>query len=188
METTYYSNTFSCLKISTKDAINKFFNSFLNTFLINYDNQDHIIILCIGTDKCTGDSLGPIIGSNLNIENNKNVHIYGTLKNPVHAKNLNNTINELNKKYKSKFIIAIDASVGKKDNVGNISIKKGPLYPGLALQKDLPCIGELNITGTVTNKSNNNLNPLLITRLYTVISIANIISNGLEKSFKYIYS
>ena len=54
---------------------------------ILHSNRD-IIFICIGTDRCTGDSLGPLIGYKLkNISKNK-IHIYGSLETPVHSKNL----------------------------------------------------------------------------------------------------
>lgn len=43
-----------------------------------------IIILCIGSDRITGDSLGPLIGQQLSRHRWKNIHIYGTLDTPVH--------------------------------------------------------------------------------------------------------
>lgn len=45
-----------------------------------------IIFLCIGTDRCTGDSLGPLIGHKLKFLKRKNFYIYGTLENPIHSK------------------------------------------------------------------------------------------------------
>ena len=38
-----------------------------------------IIILCIGSDRITGDSLGPLIGQQLSRYRWKNIHIYGTM-------------------------------------------------------------------------------------------------------------
>lgn len=36
-----------------------------------------IIFLCIGTDRATGDSLGPLIGYKLKNLSQKNIYIYG---------------------------------------------------------------------------------------------------------------
>lgn len=54
-------------------------------------NQD-IVLICIGTDRSTGDCLGPLVGTFLKRALVKHLHIYGTLENPVHAKNLSETI------------------------------------------------------------------------------------------------
>ena len=47
-----------------------------------------IVVLCIGTDRSTGDSLGPLVGNKLKFLIRNKVHIYGSLECPVHAKNL----------------------------------------------------------------------------------------------------
>ena len=57
-----------------------------------------IIILCIGSDRITGDSLGPLIGQQLSRYRWKNIHIYGTLDAPVHALNLESTLSGIKKR------------------------------------------------------------------------------------------
>ena len=57
-----------------------------------------IIILCIGSDRITGDSLGPLIGQQLSRHRWKNIHIYGTLDAPVHALNLESVLADIKKK------------------------------------------------------------------------------------------
>ena len=47
-----------------------------------------VLFLCIGTDRSTGDSLGPLIGYKLRSKRMKNVKVMGTLEKPVHAMNL----------------------------------------------------------------------------------------------------
>ena len=59
------------------------------------NNNHNIIFLCIGTDRSTGDSLGPLVGENLKSLKLNNVHIYGDLENPVHSKNLHSTLNQI---------------------------------------------------------------------------------------------
>ena len=43
-----------------------------------------VVFLCIGTDRSTGDSLGPLIGSKLAAEVTGDVTVIGTLEHPVH--------------------------------------------------------------------------------------------------------
>ena len=49
--------------------------------------DEDIILVCIGTDRSTGDSLGPLTGSKLLEKNLEHFYIYGTLQHPVHAVN-----------------------------------------------------------------------------------------------------
>ena len=142
-----------------------------------------IIFLCIGTDRCTGDSLGPLVGYKIksHIKNNhqKNIYVYGSLENPVHAKNLVEIINKIKLNFSNPYIIAIDSCLGKTTNIGKVFISNKPLSPGLALNKDLPPIGDLSITGIVNISGSYEFLILQNTRLYTVMSLADCISNGI---------
>ena len=54
------------------------------------------------------------------------------------------------------YIIAIDSCLGSLNNIGKIFIKNSPLLPGLALNKELPPVGEMSITGIVNISGNLN--------------------------------
>ena len=71
-----------------------------------------VVFLCIGTDRSTGDSLGPLIGSRLEAEEISNVVVIGTLEHPVHAVNLDRTLEHIEEHYPDAIIIAVDAAVG----------------------------------------------------------------------------
>ncbi|MBU3190064.1 spore protease YyaC [Clostridium bowmanii] len=141
-----------------------------------------IVVLCIGTDRSTGDSLGPLVGNKLKFLVRNKIHIYGSLECPVHAKNLCETIDEINYSYTNPYIIAIDACLGSLQNVGKIIIEEKPLCPGAALNKDLPKVGDLSITGVVNISGAFEFMVLQNTRLYTVMMLADAISNGLYHS------
>jgi len=141
-----------------------------------------IVVLCIGTDRSTGDSLGPLVGNKLKFLVRNKVHIYGTLECPVHAKNLRETIDEINYSYTNPYIIAIDASLGSLQNIGKIIVEEKPLSPGAAMNKDLPKVGDLSITGVVNISGAFEFMVLQNTRLYTVMMLADAISKGLYHS------
>lgn len=139
-----------------------------------------IVFVCIGSDRSTGDSLGPIIGHKLREMKYGNVHVYGNLENPVHAKNLCETTNLILEKYEMPFIIAIDACLGRIEHVGHITVGKGALKPGSAVNKDLQPIGNMHITGIVNFSGFMDFLTLQNTRLCTVMKIADIISSGIR--------
>lgn len=138
-----------------------------------------IIFLCIGTDRSTGDSLGPLIGYKLRYLKKKNFYIYGTLSNPIHAKNLAVVLERINENFDNPFIIAIDSCLGQFDSVGKIFISNKPLCPGLALNKSIPPVGNMSITGIVNICGAFEFMVLQNTRLFTVMSLADSISNGI---------
>lgn len=135
--------------------------------------NSNIIFLCIGSDRATGDCLGPIIGYKLSkYINQPNYHIYGTLEKPVHAKNLKDTVTMIYQKHDDAFIIAIDASLGKSDHVGYITLGEGAVKPGAGVNKELPEVGDLFITGIVNFSGLLDHMLLQTTRLNLVMSMA----------------
>ncbi|MBE6062017.1 MAG: spore protease YyaC [Clostridium butyricum] len=154
-------------------------NYLLNELIPILNDNRPIIFVCIGTDRSTGDSLGPLVGYKLQLLNKTNIHIYGTLKSPVHAKNICKLIAEIYSKFNNPYIIAIDSCLGSLNNIGKIYIKNSPLLPGLALNKDLPPIGNMSITGIVNISGQFEFLVLQNTRLYTVMSLADVISKGI---------
>ncbi len=113
------------------------------------DSRQETIILCVGSDRSTGDSLGPIVGYKLKKHMQCNFYVYGDLTHPVHAANLSKYIECINQTFINPYIIAVDASLGRKDHVGLITLGAGPLRPGLGVKKKLPEVGNVHITGIV---------------------------------------
>lgn len=144
---------------------------------------NEIILLCIGSDRITGDSLGPLIGHRLSKQCWKKIYVYGTLQNPVHALNLADTLEYVKKQHPSGLLVAIDASLGSRKHVGFITIGTGPLYPGAGVNKNLTPVGDLFITG-ILNESGT-LEHLLLqtTRLSVVVQMAETIASGIEQAF-----
>lgn len=138
-----------------------------------------LIIVCIGSDRATGDCLGPLVGEKLRRCLRK-YNVYGTLDNPVHAINLADTIALINRTYCNPLIIAIDASLGIRKHVGYVTMGKGGLRPGIGVGKDLPVIGEIYITGIVGISGMLNQMLLQTTRLSLVMRLADFIYDGLR--------
>ena len=142
-----------------------------------------LVLLCIGTDRSTGDALGPIIGDKLShsLLKYNYIYLYGTLDEPVHAKNLKEKIEHIYNSLNNPFIIAIDACLGKADRIGYITINKCPLKPGAGVNKNLPAIGDMSITGIVNLGGYMEYLVLQNTRLSLVMRMA----DTLVKSIKY---
>lgn len=138
--------------------------------------QYDFVIICIGTDRSTGDSLGPFVGSILAQHALKHFHTYGTLEKPIHAVNLREQINHIKKQHPRSFILAIDACLGRSANVGTITLSEGPIQPGAAVQKKLPTIGDAHIAGIVNIGGMMEYVVLQNTRLHTVIQMAEMIA------------
>lgn len=141
-----------------------------------------LVFLCIGTDRSTGDSLGPLIGYKLKQTPVENTYVYGTLKEPVHALNLEQILNAIYKEHKDPLIIAIDAALGRRDHIGYMTLSAAPLSPGLGVKKNLPRVGDVSITGVVNKSSDLSDSRLSNTRLSVVMTLADSIVKGIRTS------
>lgn len=149
------------------------------------DSRKPVIVLCIGTDRSTGDCLGPLVGHKLSSMKSDNLFlVYGTLDSPVHAKNLKETLEDIGDEYTDPFIIAVDASLGSMERIGHITVAKGPLRPGAGVKKTLPCVGDMHISGVVNFGGFMEYLILQNTRLNLVMKMANIISSGIHHSLR----
>lgn len=150
-------------------------------------SHDQLTCVCIGTDRSTGDSLGPLVGSLLSKKTLPGVTIRGTLEKPVHAMNLLETIEQINKQQPVPTVLAIDACLGKSKSVGLIQMGLGPIKPGAGVNKNLPSIGQVHITGVVNVSGLMEYFVLQNTRLSIVMKMAEVISTSLHLALEQIY-
>ncbi len=149
----------------------------------------HLVFLCIGSDRATGDCFGPLVGEKLLAHFSSSRFpaampaVFGTLNEPVHAINLERTIYTIHKIFYSPYIIAMDASLGISRHIGYITLGNGPLLPGIGVQKKLPEIGDASITGIVNVSGKNCHTTLQTTRLSTVVELSDFTANGILKGF-----
>jgi len=143
------------------------------------NNKKTLVLLCIGTDRATGDALGPLVGSYLNKLNPKGIEIYGTLENPVHALNLKSTLEQINSTHEKPFILAVDAALGNKEYIGYIKLSPGSIKPGESVSKVLPAVGDVHITAIVNVKGFMEPQVLQSTPLSLVMELSRIISRGI---------
>jgi putative sporulation protein YyaC len=166
-----------CQTYQAEHFVTKLAHSLYLTLLPKWGKYD-CILLCIGTDRSTGDALGPLVGSQLTQKTNSAFHIYGTLEEPVHALNLPKTLTTIHVTHHHPFIIAIDACLGQYDHVGQITLGYGPLKPGAAVQKKLPEVGDMHLTGIVNVGGFMEYFVLQNTRLSIVMQMAQKIADA----------
>lgn len=111
------------------------------------------------------------------------VHVFGTLENPVHARNLEEIMSNAVCRLPCAFVVAIDASLGVMEHVGCITVGRGPIKPGAGLKKELPPVGDMHITGIVNTGGFMDFLVLQSTRLSVVMRMADIIARGMHMAF-----
>lgn len=172
-KTTYYDPKKS-------SAITQFQHDFLILLQKKHKKNQPLVLICVGSDRATGDCLGPIVGQSL--KNSSVYSVYGTLQVPIHAKNINTAIKHAYNFHKDPFIIAIDSCLGFQEHLGYVTLSTLPLFPGQGVCKNLSSFGNLSITGIVDIFSETDPTVIQTTRLKTVMDLASFIISGITLS------
>lgn len=139
-----------------------------------------VVLVCIGSDRSTGDSLGPLVGTFIEKHAPEHLHVYGTLAKPVHALNLAETIHLIQTTHYRPLVIAIDACLGRLSSVGHVFFSEGSLAPGAGVQKELPAVGDFNIKAVVNVSGFMEMMILQNTRLHLVYELARLIADSFK--------
>ncbi|WP_346929971.1 spore protease YyaC [Clostridium sp.] len=164
----------SKVKIHYKDSLGYYT---LSNFLKDELNTNTIIV-CIGTDRCIGDCLGPLIGSMLE-EKFFPLPVYGTIANPIHALNLDSKLSDIKSKHPNSKIIGIDACLGPPNKIGEIQVRDYPINPGKGVGKSLSPVGDISIIGIVDSSDIDEPFTSRNIRLNLILEISKVITQGL---------
>lgn len=182
---------------NTKEIYNKkeiFINQFEDVLYKKRKNNNYteLVILCIGTDKITGDCFGPLVGSfliklfeNYNIFN---ISIYGTLENNINYNNIDKILKRIYKIHQNPCIVVVDAALSKKENIGKIYVSDEKTILGKSLNKNNLLIGDISIKAVVGKDyklAKYNFVNLQNISLNVVMNLANIVSEGIFEIIKY---
>lgn len=166
--------------------IKTYYDNYLAYYEISNFLKDHIdektIIVCIGTDKCIGDCLGPLVGTLLK-EKFFPLNVFGTLDSPIHALNLDKKITEIIKSYPNHKIIAIDACLGDSKSIGEIHTRNEPIHPGKGVGKTLRSVGDVSIIAIVDSSENIDLFTSRPIRLSFILDMSKVIVDALIHSY-----
>ncbi|NLC07977.1 MAG: spore protease YyaC [Syntrophomonadaceae bacterium] len=120
----------------------------LEAGLAQEQKKSPVVVLCLGSMEVPGDSLGPRVGSQLE-QTLPQYPVYGTQLEPLDSSNLHSKLEQLNIEHPGALHLAVDAAVGSWLTVGQVSVRKGPLIPGIGLGIALPPVGDVSITAVV---------------------------------------
>lgn len=148
--------------------------------LINGINKQYkrIAVVCIGTDRSTGDSFGPLVGFMLSKYRIYDFDVYGTITEPVHAMNLAETMDKID--LENSLVIAVDASIGRLEHIAHIGLSDSSIKPGSGVGKDLPAVGDVSFSGVVTMAGIMPQVMLQNTSLGLVYKMAEITANSIK--------
>ena len=100
-----------------------------------------IDVICIGTPKVAGDSVGPRVGSLLKAAGLPDrIKIIGCTDEPIHRGNL---VSMLMRLRDDALLVCVDAALS--NNFPVINIRTGPMHPGVAVSNKLPKLGDVSV-------------------------------------------
>ncbi|GIM28843.1 spore protease YyaC [Clostridium polyendosporum] len=147
------------------------------------DVKNDIVIICIGTNRTdTIDALGPFVGSLLKEDKDFRIPVYGSLVDPIHAKNLTERIREIKNKHLNSTIIAIDACLGCKEDIGKIILKDTYIEAGRGIGKCYAKVGDKCIKCIMAEYGVDVVE--YYADLNFISTMAHIIAKGLKEVFK----
>lgn len=165
---------------------NNFVKDFADVLSKMVDRQEfsNMVFLCIGTDKIIGDSFGPLVGYKLRylFKEEKNIEIIGDLDKLVCANNVEQTIKYIKENYEDPFIIAIDAAISYKSDIGRVFVSDTGINLGSSVRNNCVYAGDMSIRGVVSqnlNNSKHNLRLLQNTSLNLIMNMADITAKGI---------
>jgi putative sporulation protein YyaC len=139
---------------------------------------EDIFFVCIGTDRSSGDALGPLVGTLL--QESGFSRVIGTLESPCDAMNLSDRLKEVPRGAK---VVAIDACLGQAASVGLYQISNQPICPGKSVGKNLPVVGDYAVAAIVNTDGPRQYAILQSTSLYRVMQMAREIVSAIQEVF-----
>ncbi|WP_187119026.1 spore protease YyaC [Bacillus marasmi] len=139
----------------------------------------HIFVAAIGSNRISGDSLGPFVGTLLDDLFPRHLTVLGNLQYPLDATTIEEEISTLSLPDNS-FVVAIDSVLGNEETVNSIIIQNGQLKPGKGLGSDLPPIGHCSVMGVVVKNDPDLESSLLFSDLHLIYTMATNIAKGVS--------
>ena len=134
-------------------------------------NFPPVVVVCFGSPSIAGDSLGPEVGSLLRADASFPAFVYGTLDRPITGKNMGEWMNFVREVHSDALLLAVDACLGERQNLGRISVRGDGVCPAAACGKKKR-FGDVGIIGVVGDKTGDPLSELMQADLAAVSALA----------------
>jgi putative sporulation protein YyaC len=145
----------------------------------SHNTLNNMIFLCIGTDRSSGDCLGPWVGTLLQEAGFPGV--IGTLEKPCDADELPKVIPTLPDTGK---ILALDAGLGRPESVGCYLVAASPLIPARSVGNKFPPLGTYSIAGIVNTVGPKPYWTLQNTSLFRVMNMARELAEAIVRAWR----
>ncbi len=142
------------------------------------------VFVCIGSDRVVSDMIGPLTAEYLVNKFGVRAYVYGRLKNPIVASNLESAFEFIRKEHKDKQIIIIDATLGELNSIGKIKLISGGCVPAGAFGYNRNLYGDLSILAVVNTFGIDAKQFLSCAKFNEVYTLAGNLAESIDKALK----
>lgn len=159
-------------------------STLLSSIVFANERKDsgQIVIVCFGTNAISGDALGPMVGTILTQKYNVSAFVYGTEDCNVNGKNMASWLDFIKTVHKGALFVAVDASVGAKNKIGQIVVREDGVCPSGVTGKKAR-FGDIGVLGIVAQNGGDSLMRLMCVSPLKVAEMADKISVMLKQAF-----
>lgn len=119
------------------------------------------VILCVGSDKILGDSVGPLVGDLLKYRFKLKCFVYGRPDASVNGKNLTEYTKFIAAAHPESPVIAVDACLSESHSTGDVHIKCGGINPKRAVTRAANPVGDVGVLGVIEGLTCSPLSTLM---------------------------
>lgn len=119
------------------------------------------VILCIGSDKIAGDSVGPIVGDILKNRLNARCFVYGATGKSVNGRNVQDFLELIKCAHPESPVIAVDSCLSKEAEKPFVAVVSGGVNPKRAITGIENPAGDVGVLGAVEKPSDDPLKTLM---------------------------
>ncbi|MDR2090356.1 MAG: spore protease YyaC [Clostridiales bacterium] len=142
------------------------------------------VVMCIGSDRVSGDLLGPAVGRKLIEEYNLRAYVYGTTGRNINGANIDFYDGFIREIHKESKVVAVDACLGSGREIGKIKIGYRGVGAGYAVRKAGKRYGDVGIVGIVAENAEDNVMQLISVEVSLIEEmsgrIAEYLANNLD--------
>jgi putative sporulation protein YyaC len=173
---------FEGIEIIEKRKDGKFFES--GEMPEKRKNKPLPVVMCIGSDRVSGDLLGPAVGKKL-VEYNLRAYVYGVTGRNINGANIDFYDGFIREVHKDSKVVAVDACLGAEKEIGKIKVGNRGVGAGHAVRKTGKRYGDIGIVGIVAENAEDNVMQLLSVEVSLVeelsARIAEYLAENLER-------
>jgi putative sporulation protein YyaC len=148
------------------------------------ENNPLPVVMCIGSDRVSGDLLGPAVGKKLVEEYNLRAYVYGVTGRNINGANIDFYDGFIREAHKGSKVVAVDACLGSRREIGKIKVGSRGVGAGHAVRKSGKRYGDVGVVGIVAENAEDNVMQLISVEVSLVEELSERIAEYLAENLE----